>query len=80
MNQKQQAVPSMFTGGIIILLTFFQVGLSGVAVYFVVNEISYGRGPSGLMLFFMLATVAAVDLFLIYWVVQLIESWGKHEA
>lgn len=80
MNNKQHAAPSMLTGSIIIFLTVFQVALSGVVVYFVVNEISYGRGPAGLMLFFMLATVAAVDLFLIYWVVQLIESWAEHEA
>ena len=80
MNKKQHAGPSMLTGSIIILLTVFQIALSGVAVYFVVNEMSYGRGPTGLMVFLMLATIAAVDLFLIYWVVQLIESWVKHEA
>jgi FtsH-binding integral membrane protein len=77
MKNEQHAGPSIMSS-IIILLTMLQVGVSGVVVYFVINEMSYGRGPAGLMLLLILVVIAVVDLFLVSSVVRLIESWVEH--
>lgn len=79
-TQKTQQSPPSLVSGLVTILTVGQIGGSGILIYFIINEWMLGRGPGGAMIFFCIVLLGIVDLFLLYWLTQLLDQLAGDEA
>ena len=79
-TQKTQPSPPSLVSALVAILTVAQVGGTGILIYFIINEWMLGRGPGGAMIFFCIVLLGIVDLFLLYWLMQLLDQLVGDEA
>lgn len=73
MSHQNRSGSSVIMTALVSFLTVAQVGASGVLFYFILNEMNNGRGPDNMMLNFILLTIVIVDLYILNWLVKLVD-------
>lgn len=78
-TQKTQQSPPSLVSALVAIFTVAQVGGSGILIYFIINEWMLGRGAGGAMIFFCIFLLGMVDLFLLYWLLQLLDQLARDD-
>lgn len=78
-QKTEQSRPSLVSA-LVTILTVAQVGGSGILIYFIINEWMLGRGAGGAIIWFCIVLLGIVDLFLLYWLMQLLDQLAGDEA
>lgn len=78
-QKTEQSRPSLVSA-LVTILTVAQVGGSGILIYFIINEWMLGRGVGGAIIWFCIVLLGIVDLFLLYWLMQLLDQLAGDEA
>ena len=64
--------------GVVAFMVIAQIGLSGVFMYYVLNQMTDGRiqltTPALLFWLFIIALMVAVDAFLVRWIIRMAEG------
>ena len=80
MLTKKTSRPPSVISALVAIFTVAQVGGTGILIYFIINEWILGRGAGDIILLFCVLLLGVVDLFLLYWLTQLLDQVARHEG